>query len=160
VNVRAGVLAVLAATTVACHRKKPEPEPPSMLRGIISVAGTTFEQRVQIEVENRTTRLSASPADSAALVRLAGVEVETRGWLEERVMRVASFTAWSVSGARVVDGVVRVDGRDVFLETTTGRVSLGNPPAALRQMPGARVWVGGPVDKGPNTFGVIVPASR
>jgi hypothetical protein len=157
---RVGVLAtLLAASSMACHRQQtPAQTPPSMLRGIISVTGTSFDQRILIQVENRSTRLWANPADSAALVRLGGVEVETLGWLEERGMRVGSFTAWSVSGARVVDGVVRVNGTSVSLETAKGLVALGNPPNELRMMPGARVWVSGSIEKGPNSYGVIVPA--
>jgi hypothetical protein len=150
---------LLLASNIACHNQQTVAQtPPSMLRGIISVTGTGFDQRIQIRVENRSTRLWASPADSAALVRLGGLEVETRGWLDERGMRVASFTAWSVSGSPVVDGIVRLNGRDVSLETAKGLVALGNPPNELRMMPGARVWVSGSLEKGPNSYGVIVPA--
>jgi len=35
---------------------------------------------------------------------------------------------------------------------------LGNPPAGLRALIGARVWIGGSLNTGPNTYGVIVPA--
>jgi hypothetical protein len=159
-SARIRVLATLvAASSIACHRQQTAAQaPPSMLRGIVSVTGTSFDQRIQIQAENRSTRLWANPADSAALIRLGGVEVETRGWLDERGMRVASFTAWSVSGSRVVDGIVRVNGTSVSLETTAGLVPLGNPPNELRMMPGARVWVSGSLDKGPNSYGVIVPA--
>lgn len=146
----------LAVLAVACHHRSGTP--PSMLRGVIAVKGTSFEQRIEIQRGDEVTPLTANATDSAALVRLAGVEVETRGWLEQRVMRVASFTAWSVNGSPVIDGIVHVDGRNVKLETPKGTVSLGNPPDALRIMAGARVWVGGPTDRGPNTFGVIVPA--
>jgi len=38
-----------------------------------------------------------------------------------------------------------------------GRIPLGNPPAALRNMIGARVWIGGPLDSGPNVYGLITP---
>lgn len=150
---------LLLASNIACHHQQTAAQtPPSMLRGVISVTGTSFDQRIQIRIENRSTRLWASPADSAALVRLGGMEVETHGWLDERGMRVASFTAWSVSGSPVVDGIVRLNGRDVSLETAKGLVALGNPPNELRTMAGARVWVSGSLEKGPNSYGVIVPA--
>jgi hypothetical protein len=35
------------------------------------------------------------------------------------------------------------------------RVRLGNPPAALRDLVGARVWITGPTETGPNPYGVI-----
>jgi len=153
------VSVLVAVSTIACHRKQTDVQaPPSMLRGIISVTGTSFDQRIQLRTQDRSTRLWANPADSAALTRLGGMEVETRGWLDERGMRVASFTAWSVSGAPVVDGIVRVNGGNVSLETEKGLVALGNPPNELRTMPGARVWVSGSLEKGPNSYGVILPA--
>jgi hypothetical protein len=111
-----------------------------------------------LQAPNRNTRLvPATAADSAALVRLGGVEIAARGTIDGSTLRVASFTALSASGASVVDGIVRVDGRTIALETSTGRVTLGNPPSALLQMNGARVWVSGPIDKGPNSYGIIVP---
>ncbi|HEY7396553.1 MAG TPA: hypothetical protein VH559_16970 [Gemmatimonadaceae bacterium] len=150
---------LVVVSTIACHRQRTDVQaPPSMLRGIISVTGTRFEQRIQLRTQDRSTRLWANPGDSAALTRLGGMEVETRGWLDESGMRVASFTAWSVSGSRVVDGIVRVNGDKVTLETAKGLVVLGNPPNELRMMPGARVWVSGSLEKGPNSYGVIVPA--
>src|SRR5262245_60426585 len=146
-------------SSFACHRQHtPAQTPPSMLRGIISVTGTSFDQHMQLRTQDRSTRLLANPVDSAALTRWGGVEVETRGWLDERGMRVANFTASSVSGSRVVDGIVRVNGGNVSLETQNGVVALGNPPNELRTMPGARVWVSGSLEKGPNSYGVIVPA--
>jgi len=91
-------------------------------------------------------------------VRLSGVTVEARGAVSDRGMQVTSFTALNVAGAPVVDGVVRVDGTAVSLETAKGSVRLGNPPDVLRRMAGARIWVSGPIETGPNSYGVIVPA--
>ena len=97
------------------------------------------------------------PADSAALTRLGGVEVLAIGQRNENQFRVERFTALSVGGAPVVDGVLRNENGTLLLETTQGRVVLGNPPAALRRLVAARVWIGGPLDRGPNTYGVIAP---
>ena len=81
-----------------------------------------------------------------------------RGRSEASTFLVASFTVQRVEGTPVVDGVITRDGEHLVLLTATRRIRLGNPPAAFQGMIGARVWVGGPLDTGPNTYGVIRPA--
>jgi hypothetical protein len=130
---------------------------PESLLGIVSITGTSFEQRIVLRSGNTSTYLATSPSDSASLSRVAGIEVVVRGRAEKQAFRVASFMAKRVDGAPVVDGLLMRDGDRLLLETANGRVPLGNPPAAFRAMVGARVWVGGPLDTGPNVYGVIVP---
>ncbi len=130
------------------------------MTGTVSITGTSFEQHIVLRSDGTTTTLAAATADSAALTRLGGVEIVARGRLEGSTLRVANFTATKVEGAPVTDGVLRLDGERVVLETTSGRLALGNPPSVFRTMIGARVWVGGPLDTGPNTYGVIVPSPR
>ena len=127
--------------------------------GVIAITGTTFEQQIILRTVNSTELLSAHAADSAALSRMGGVEVSLVGLRTDRTFNVRSFRAVRVAGAPVVDGILRSDGDRIVLETSSGRLSLGNPPAQLRKLVGARVWIGGPLDTGPNTFGVITPAS-
>jgi hypothetical protein len=107
---------------------------------------------------NNTINLSAAASDSAALSRLGDVEVLVTGQRGPRKFEVSRFKALAAAGNPVVDGVLREDGGRLSLETPSGRIRLGNPPSALRQMIGARIWIGGPLDKGPNVYGVIVPA--
>lgn len=128
------------------------------LTGIVSVTGTAFEQHLVLRSGNSATSLSAATSDSAALSRLGGVEVLVIGRRTPNLFRVARFTAVNVAGSPVVDGFVRNDGGRLVLETTRGPIPLGNPPTALRGMIGARIWIGGPLDTGPNTYGVIVGA--
>ena len=155
-------LAAFTCVVAACHRNNAAQDTPppsgSVLHGVVSVTGTSFDQQIVLLAASGNTRLvPASTADSAALVRLGGVEIAARGAIDGNRLRVSSFTAVSVDGKPVVDGVVHVDGRAVSLETASGRVALGNPPSALFQMNGARVWISGPIDKGPNSYGVIIP---
>ena len=128
------------------------------LRGIVSITGTAFEQRLVLRTGDIVTSLSAATSDSAALSRLGGVEVLVLGKRTPNLFRVDHFTALSVADSPVADGVLRNAGGRVVLETTHGPIPLGNPPTALRGMIGARIWIGGPLDRGPNTYGVIVPA--
>jgi hypothetical protein len=152
------------AVGASCHRHQGEAAADalpaeSVVHGIVSVTGTGFEQQVVLQRTSLggSLRLHASPADSAALVRVGGAEVAARGELTGRSLRVRSFTVTRVGNAPVVDGVLRMDGSRLLLDSTNGAVTLGNPPQALRNAIGARVWVSGPLDTGPNSFGMIQP---
>ena len=101
--------------------------------------------------------LSASASDSAALSRVGGTSVLVRGRARENTFYVVSFTVTSVDGAPVADGVLARDGGYLALQMRNGQIALGNPPAALDPLVGARVWISGPLDTGPNGYGVIVP---
>ena len=154
------VLTGLALGALACHPSAPDSPTPigaDSLRGIVSVTGTAFEQQIMLRSENGITRLSPSVADSIALSRVGGVEIVAVGKRTPNGFQVGRFTVISVAGSPVVDGVLRDDAGRLSLETTSGRVPLGNPPGALRKLIAARVWVGGPLDVGPNSFGVIIP---
>ena len=131
---------------------------PDSLIGVVAVTGTSFEEQLMLRVGDRWSRLRSGPSDSAALTRLSGVEIVARGVNDANGFRVRSFTVNRVDGQPVLDGIVRRDGASWFLETAKGRVLLGNAPAPLRSMVGARVWIGGPLDTGPNNYGIITPA--
>jgi hypothetical protein len=126
--------------------------------GIIAITGTAFEKQLVLRSGNNTINLSTAASDSAALSRMGDVEVLVTGKQGPRKFEVSRFKALRVGGNPVVDGVLRDDGGRLSLMTAGGRIPLGNPPSALRQMIGARIWIGGPLDKGPNVYGVIVPA--
>ena len=128
------------------------------LIGIVSITGTSFEKRIVLRAGDTSTYLSATGDDSDALTRLGGVEVEVSGKRSGDSFVVERFAALRVAGAAVVDGVLRRDGDRVLLETSKESIPLGNPPSAFRGMIGARVWVGGPLDRGPNVYGLIRPA--
>lgn len=102
--------------------------------------------------------LTATASDSAALSRVGGTSVLMRGRARESTFYVVSFTVTSVDGAPVADGVLANDGGHLVLQSANGQITLGNPPAALDSLVGARVWISGPLDTGPNSYGVIAPA--
>jgi len=161
VFVVAGAVVALMGFAMGCHhtsRTSSATIEADSLTGIVSVTGTAFEQRLVLRSGDSTIPLSAATPDSAALSRLGGVEVAVVGRRESNRFRVERFTAVSVAGAPVVDGIVRNDGGRLMIETARGSIPLGNPPTALRSMIGARIWIGGPLDTGPNPYGVIIPA--
>ncbi len=157
-----GIIIGLSVTAgMGCHgsaRTPPSATASDSLTGIVSVTGTAFEQRLTVRSGDATTYLSAATADSLALTRLGGVEVVIVGKRAPKMFRVQSFTALRVNGSPVVDGIVKTEGDKLVLETKYGRFVLGNPPQALRRMVSARIWIAGPLDKGPNSYGLIAPA--
>jgi hypothetical protein len=156
----AAAATVYALALIACHRSGPTPAAQeTVVRGSVLVTGTGFEQHLLLATRAGRRVLHATPGDSAALVRVAGpnVELSVRGRDEGNTFRVHGFTVEAVSASPVVDGVLRGDADHLSVETAKGVVTLGNPPPALRGMIGARVWIQGPLDRGPNAYGVIVP---
>ena len=156
-----GILVPLMTAALGCHHRAPKPSvaiEADSLTGIVSITGTSFERQIVLRSGSTATLLSAAPPDSAALSRLGGVEVQVVGRKSGNHFLVEHFTALSVAGSPVVDGILRNYGDRVVLETARGPVALGNPPIGLRALNGARVWIGGPLATGPNSYGVIVPA--
>ena len=129
------------------------------VRGTVRVVGSTPFTRVELRPEGGGRALTLT-GDTAALRRAAALVVEVRGVpsADGRELQVERFTVVAANGEPVLDGFLRRDGDGLALETATGRVRLGNPPAALRDQAGARVWIGGPAATGPNPYGVLVPA--
>lgn len=156
-----GILAPLMVAALGCHHPAPKPSvaiDADSLTGIVSITGTSFERQIVLRSGTTTTLLSAAAPDSAALSRLGGIEVLVVGRKSGTHFSVERFTVLSVAGSPVVDGVVKNDGGRVIVETAHGALQVGNPPAGLRALNGARVWIGGPLATGPNSYGVIVPA--
>lgn len=140
--------AIIAGDTI-------RPTPEDSLVGIVSVTGTSFEQRIVLRSGDAVRPLTLWPDDSAALVRVGGAEVLVRGVATPSSFTVHSFTVRAVDGAPVVDGILdRKDGR-LVLYTRSGPLALGNPPAAFDSLVHSRVWIGGSLETGPNVYGVI-----
>lgn len=157
-----GVIAFSGSSGMGCrHHARASASAAAMdsLTGIVSVTGTSYEQHLVLRVGADTRALAASREDSAALVRLGGAEISVYGRAGGDRFAVAAFAVKAVNGEAVVDGVLLREGTRLVLRTRTGRLALGNPPAALDSLVGARIWVGGPIDAGPNVYGVIVPPS-
>lgn len=156
-----GILASLMIAALGCHHPAPKPSvaiEADSLTGIVSITGTSFERQIVLRSDSTATMLSAAPPDSAALSRLGGVEVLVVGRKSGNNFRVEHFTALSVAGSPVVDGILRNRGDRLLVETARGLLPIGNPPTGLRALNGARVWIGGRLDTGPNSYGVIAPA--
>jgi hypothetical protein len=129
------------------------------VRGTVHVTGSFPMQRLILRPSDGATTVVLTGPDTTALRRVSGVEVEVHGERQAGgALSVRDFTVVTVEGKPALDGTLERSGTDLVLRTASGRVRLGNPPAALRPMAGARVWITGAPDTGPNTYGVIVPA--
>jgi hypothetical protein len=110
------------------------------------------------EAADALVSLTMSDEDAASIGRIAGMRAVMRGVATGKSLGVIAFTALSVNGTPVLDGIVRVDRASVALETKGGRIPIGNPPASLYLLDGTRIWLSGPAARGPNDYGVITPA--
>lgn len=139
---------------------RPIPARPSesdSVRGTIRVTGSTPFTVPTLRPTGGGTTLTLVGSDTAALKRLSGLEVVVVGEpTSAQEFHVRSFAVRTANGAPVIDGIVTRDGDALVIVTAAGqRVRLGNPPAALRDLVGARVWIGGPPETGPNPYGVV-----
>jgi hypothetical protein len=127
------------------------------VRGTIHVTGSSpFAVPTLLPVGGGRSLTLIGP-DTAALKRVSGLEVVVRGAPAggDR-FRVSTFAVRTANGAPALDGVLAREGDALVIVTTDGRrVRLGNPPAAFQDLVGARVWLTGPADTGPNPYGVI-----
>lgn len=76
-----------------------------------------------------------------------------------RVFEVDRFLVRAADGIAAHDGIVTVEGGQYSLALPDGRVlPLPNIPGELRTMPGARVFLAGPLDRAPAAYGIIAEA--
>ncbi len=128
------------------------------LRGVVSIVGTSFEKETVLQLPAQSIELVSDSSVGRALTHVAGMRVLVIGRMaSSRKINVASFVALRAGADSVVDGRLMRSGGRLALQNAQGIHVLGNPPTAFANMVGARIWVAGPLDKGPNTYGVIAP---
>ena len=133
------------------------------LRGTVAIVGADPLTRVVLRPAGGGADVELVGAQREALGRLAGAEVrvagrQARGTASAPALEVASFAVTAVDGQPAVDGRLEREGGDLVLVTADGRrIRLVQPPAALQDWVGARVWVAGPLDREPQAFGLIEP---
>jgi hypothetical protein len=160
-----GLSTALISATGCARRSRSAHESALVTRdslvGVVVVTGTSFEEQLALRSVDRSIRLRPTAEDVASLKRLSGLEVLVRGVANEKEFLVSSFVVLRADGQPVVDGLLRRDGDRFVLETATGaRISVGAPPAAFQSLVGARIWIGGSLDRGPNVYGIIMPPPR
>jgi len=133
------------------------------LRGTVAVVGALPLTRVVLRPEGGGADIELIGAQRDALARVAGAEVrvvgrQARGTAAAPALEVTSFAVTAVDGQPAVDGrLEREEGRLVLVTSDGRRIRLVQPPAALEDWVGARVWIAGPLDREPQAFGLIEP---
>lgn len=126
-------------------------------RGIVAVVGTSFDSKVVIKSPTGGRSVTLIGPLAQSIGRLSGADVWVNGTRDENGQINASrFQVRTVDGIAALDGTLITHNDRLVLVTRDGKQHpIDNPPPALRDHIGARVWVAGPLDKGPVTFGVI-----
>jgi len=164
------VAALCALAALACARGAPAPadaraapaaaeaaSAADSLRGTVRVVGSEPLTQVVLEPAGGGAAV-ALEGERAVLQRLAAIEVMVAGDAETPGrFRVARVAVRSANGVPAVDGVLAREGDRWVLATADGRrLPVPHLPEALRDHAGARVWLAGPLDRAPDSFGVIV----
>jgi hypothetical protein len=164
-----GVLATLSAILASCaHARTGATVAPEVAEvaddsivGTVAVVAAAPDEHVVIRTPAGVRRLVATHgSDSVALSRLSAVEIVARGRAEADRFVASSFLVRRVDGQPVVDGVLRSSNGRLFIDTADGSREVGHPPRALLALIGSRVWLGGSLEAGPTSFGVIIPVRR
>jgi len=152
---------------MACAPGAPAPPPagsapsdPAPAAAADTVRGTVAE----VGSEPGTWMVLRTPG--GAVVRLdgerpllravVGLEVMVRGTPAAGGLAVRELRVRSSNGVAAVDGVLeRRGGGYVLVTSERGTLPVPHLPAALRGMVGARVWLAGPLDRAPDSSGVI-----
>jgi hypothetical protein len=156
--------APLVLAVLACARGAPPPPEAAYaavaaadtLRGTVDVVGSEPGTWVVLRMDGGARAVTLL-GERAVLERLAGIEVAVWGALERPgVFRVERVEVRAADGVPAVDGVLARQGAGWVLVTHDGRrLPVARLPASLVGMEGARVWLAGPLDRDPDSSGVI-----
>ena len=125
------------------------------LRGIVAVVGTEHDKHVVIRpAGGRAVTLSGPQATLVG--RASGADVWVSGTSDAGAFSVTEFAVRTVDGIAALDGTLMTEGNTLALKTPDGkRHPIANPPEALRQHIGGRVWISGNLNQGPVAYGII-----
>jgi hypothetical protein len=129
--------------------------------GRVAIVGSLPFTRVELRPAGAGASVRLTGDATATLRRMSGVVVRAHGTRTPAgELRVARFVVRSVDGRPALDGVLAAEGERLYLVTAGDRrVLLANPPSALRDHVGARVWLTGEPTGTIVAYGIISPSS-
>lgn len=128
--------------------------PQDTLRGTIQVVGS--EPATWVVLQRPGQRAVTLLGRREELAQVAELEVVVRGTAAGDRFHVQAFRVRAAHGVPAVDGVLeRADGGAVLVTADGQRLLVRHLPEALRDQFGSRLWIAGPLDRPPDTFGVI-----
>jgi hypothetical protein len=162
-RVAALALALAAgAAAIACRPARsarpvvaPSPAAASdSIEGTIRVVGVEAHPIVTLAFDGARPSLTLDGPPS--LRRVDGLRVAVIGTRRGSTLVVTRFVVVAANGVPATDGVLSAEGGATVLTTADGvRHRLVNPPPLLRDNPGHRAWVSGPLDREPVAFGIV-----
>lgn len=127
------------------------------LRGRISLVGSAPHPLILLMAPEGGPGARLVGDGAPPLASLSGVEVVVWGERAGETLRVERFRVRRFDGRPAVDGILTRarEGWALVMEGDT--TALADPPPALLEHEGQRVWVAGDPSRTPEAFGVITP---
>jgi len=159
---RAWLLVPCALATLACARGARPPANDGLpmggdtLRGQVAIVGSEPGTWAVLQLDGGRRAVTLL-GDRRLLDRLSGLEATVWGTPDASgMLQVERFEVRGSGGVAAVDGVLERRGAGYVLVTHDGRaLPIASLPEALREMVGGRVWLAGPLDRPPDSFGVV-----
>jgi len=157
------VLVPCALAAMACVRGTPAPPAAALvaaagdsLRGMVEVVGSEPGTSVALLMDGGRRAVTLE-GERPLLDRMAGLEVAVWGaTVRPGVFRVDRFAVRASGGVAATDGVLAREGGGWALVTGDGKhLPVPHLPESLEGMEGARVWLAGPLDRPPNSSGIL-----
>ena len=125
------------------------------LRGVVSVVGAEPLSAVMLSPLGGGAPMAIEGSQTTMLRGLSRIEVVLLGRRASRGFEADSFVVRAVDGVAAHDGVVAIDAGRAYLVHGAMRTAAPFMPEALRTQISARVFLVGPLDRDPVSYGVI-----
>jgi hypothetical protein len=139
------------------------------MRGMVMETGSDPVTSLLLVAAGNRERVALGGSALPLIRRAVGLEIMVEGRLTAQrapvtpagapIFNVERFVVRAADGIAAHDGIVTVDGESYGLKTADGKTHrVPHMPDALRAKRGARVFLAGPLDRAPSSYGIIAEA--